>query len=252
MIADLIDDKLDIRLISRNVMAVYSTNNEYTDSFIRKLKHSNYIINKQIVSSDSFISYIKKTYNIYENVFRFVKRHKKINSDKFVEYLNFLDLNHLLWTHFYQLDKDTLSLVEIVLQLSTNKQVVIIDYIDELECRNKLYTLLFHVGLENRLIIVPFKNIDEAVNNSTCQCYIKSPDSVKIKSKFPNEYIEREFNTSHNYYTGLRPVVYKNNSTAIKPVSYKYSLYEILLIVLFSIKLLYITFNNWRTKINVN
>ena len=39
MIADLIDDKLDIRLISQNVMAVYSTNNEYKDSFIRKLKH---------------------------------------------------------------------------------------------------------------------------------------------------------------------------------------------------------------------
>lgn len=252
MIADIIDDKLDIRLISQNVMAVYSTNNEYTDAFLRKLKHSNYIINKQTVSSDSFISYIKKTYNIYENIFRFAKRHKQINYNKFVEYLNFLDLNHLLWTHFYQLDKDTLSLVEIVLQLSTNKQVVIIDYIDELECRKKLYTLLFHVGLENRLIIVPFKNIDEAVNNSTCQCYIKSLDSVKIQSRFPNEYIEKEFNTSHNYYTGLRPVVYRKTSDAIKPISYKYTLYEILLIILFSIKLLYITFNNWRTRVNVD
>lgn len=254
MIADIVDDTIDVRLITRNVMAVYSTNNEYTDSFIRKLKHSNYIVNKKKVSSDSFISYIKKTYNIYENIFRFVKRHKDINYSKFVEYLDFLDLSHLLWTHFYQLSSSNLSLVEIIIQLSTNKEVVIIDYIDNLECRKKLYTLLFHVGLEDRLIIVPFRNIDEACNNSTCQCYVKSLSSVKIQSKFPNEYIEKEFNITHNYYTGTRPVIYTKSDTAalVKPVSYKYTLYEILLIMLYSIKMLYIQFNNWRTKIHVN
>ena len=46
MIADLVDDKLKLRFITRNVMSVYSTNNEYTDDFIRKLKHSDYIIDK--------------------------------------------------------------------------------------------------------------------------------------------------------------------------------------------------------------
>lgn len=251
MIADLIDDKLDIRLITRNVMSVYSTNNEYTDSFIRKLKHSSYILNNtDKVSSNSIISYIVKDYNIYENIFRFVKRHKQFNYNKFVEYLSFIKMSHLLWIHFYQLDPDKLKLVELVLQLSTNKKMVITDYIDELDCRDKLYTLLFHVGLEDRLIIVPFKNIDEAVNNSTCQCYIKSLDSVKIQSRFPNEFIEKEFNVSHDYYTGLRPKVYEKNLALarIRPISYKYTFYEILLILLFSIRMMLIKFNNWRVQ----
>jgi hypothetical protein len=45
MIADLLDDNFHIRLITRNVMTVYSTNKEYTDKFITKLKNSTYIIN---------------------------------------------------------------------------------------------------------------------------------------------------------------------------------------------------------------
>lgn len=249
MIADLIDDKLNIRLITRNVMAVYSTNIEYTDSFVRKLKHSDYKVdNHSIKKSDSIISYIRKTYNIYENIFRFVKKHKQFNYNKFVEYLNFLDLNHLLWSHFYQLDEDTLKLVEIVLQLSTNKRIVITDYIDELKCKDKLYSLLFHVGLEDRLIIVPFKIIDEAINNSTCQCYVKSKDEVKIQSRFSDAYLNTEFSDIELHYKGLRPKIYTPDNNVISPISYKYTFYEILLIILFSIRLMLIRFNNWRMQ----
>lgn len=42
MIADLIHDKLKIRLITRNVMSVYSTNYKYTDEFLRTLKPVSY------------------------------------------------------------------------------------------------------------------------------------------------------------------------------------------------------------------
>ena len=252
MIADIIDNKLHVRLITRNVMSVYSTDNEYVSKFIRKLKHSKYIVNNdKMVNSDDIISYVKRTYNTQENIYRFIRHHSDIDANKFIEYLNFIDLHHLLWLHFYQLNKQNLSIVEILLQLSTNKPIVIIDYIDDLKCRDKLYTLLFHVGLENRLIIVPFSNVDEAVNNSTCQCYIKSEDNITICSKFPNEYIEKEFSTfPHIYYTGLKPLLYKRSSYIIKPASYKYTFTEIFLILLFSIKMLLIRFNNWRTKVN--
>ena len=249
MIADLIDDKLKLRFITRNVMSVYSTNSEYTDDFIRKLKHSNYIINKQSTSSDSFISYIKKDYNVYKNIYRFVKKHKQINTSKFIEYLNYFGLNHLLWVHFYQLGKDELSLVEILMQLSSDMPVIIIDYIDDLKYKDKLYSLLFHVGLEDRLVIVPFKNIADAVNNSTCQCYIKHLSAVKIQSDFSNDFINTEFNTSQEYYNGKRPNVYKKDNSAIVPASYRYSLYELLLILLFSIKMLFISLYNWKMRV---
>lgn len=252
MIADIIDNKLHIRLITRNIMSVYSTDSEYVGKFIRKLKHSKYIVNNdKTVNSDDIISYVKRTYNTHENIYRFVRRHSDIDTNKFIEYLNFIDLHHLLWLHFYQLSEQNLSIIEILLQLSTNKPIVIVDYIDGLKHKDKLYTLLFHVGLENRLIIVPFNDIDEAVNNSTCQCYIKSEDSVTVCSKFPNEYIEKEFNTSpHVYYTGLKPLLYRRSSYIIKPTSYTYTITEIVLIILFSLKMLLITFNNWRTKVN--
>ena len=246
MIADLIDDKLDVRLITRNVMSVYSTNSEYTDSFIRKLKHANYIIDDKKVKSDSFISYIKKDYNIYKNIFRFVNSNKHINTNKFIEYLNYFDLNHLLWVHFYQLSKDDQNLVEILMQLANDKPVVIIDYIDDTKYTDKLYSLLFHIGLEDRLIIVPHRNIKNAVNNSTCQCYVKRQDAVKIQSKFPDKFINEEFSTTYKYYTGHRPPVYMKDLNIIKPISYSYTLYEILLIMLFSIRMFYIAIYNWR------
>ena len=247
MIADLVDDKLKIRFITRNVMSVYSTNSEYTDAFIRKLKHSEYIINKQTQQSDSFISYTKKDYNIYKNILRYVKKCRHINTDKFIEYLNYFNLNHLLWMHFYQLSRDDRQLVDTLMLLSSNMQVIITDYIDDLKYRYKLYSLLFHVGLDDRLIIVPFKNITDAVNNSTCQCYVKNPCTVKIQSDFSNNFINTEFNTSLEYYNGLRPKIYKQCNSAIVP-TYKYSWCELLLIFLFSIKMIYISLYNLRAR----
>ena len=228
MIADLVDDKLKIRFITRNVMSVYSTNSEYTDAFIRKLKHSEYIINKQTHQSDSFISYTKKDYNIYKNILRYVKKCRHINTDKFIEYLNYFNLNHLLWMHFYQLSRDDRQLVDTLMLLSSNMQVIITDYIDDLKYRYKLYSLLFHVGLDDRLIIVPFK-------------------TVKIQSDFSNSFINTEFNTSLEYYNGLRPKIYKQCNSAIVP-TYKYSWCELLLIFLFSIKMIYISLYNWRAR----
>jgi hypothetical protein len=244
MIADLIDDKLKLRFITRNVMSVYSTRVEYIDAFIRKLKHSEYIIDKKATSSDSFISYNKKDYNIYKNIFRYVKKHNHINTDKFIEYLNYFNLSHLLWLHFYQLGYDDSLLVDTLMQLSSDKQVIITDYIDDIKYKDKLYSLLFHVGLENKLIIVPFKNIRDAVNNSTCQCYIKHPHAVKIQSEFSNNFINTEFNTSVEYYNGTRPFVYKHSDFIASPISYKYTFIELMSIWLFSIKMLYISLFN--------
>lgn len=247
MIADIIDDKLKLRFITRNVMSVYSTNSEYTDAFIRKLKHSEYIINNETQKSDSFISYIKKDYNIYKNILRYVKKCKYINTDKFIEYLNYFGLNHLLWMHFYQLSRDDKSLVDILMLLASDMPVIIIDYIDELKYRQKLYSLLFHVGLYDKLIIVPFRNIADAVNNSTCQCYVKNQRAVKIQSYFSNNFINTEFNTSLEYYNGLRPKIYRQCNSAIVP-TYRYSWCELLLIFLFSIKMIYISLYNWRAR----
>ena len=248
MIADLIDDQLDIRLITRNVMSVYSTDKEYTDAFIRKLKHSNYEVNDKLVRSDSIISYIKKDYNLYKNVFRFVKSNRHIDADKFAEYLNYFDAHHLLWLHFNQLNEDDLRLVEILMQLSSDKPFVITDYIDNSKYKEKLYPLLFHVGLEDRMIIIPHEDINSAVNNSTCQCYVKFPDTAKIQSKFSDQFINEEFKTSTHYYTGHRPPVYVKDLNIIKHASYRYTLYELILIFLFSIKMLYISFYNWRVQ----
>lgn len=245
MIADLIEST-DIRLITKNVMSVYSTNKEYTDSFIRYLKTHNYLVNNVPHIANDLIGYNKKTYNIYENIYRFAKRHTDINLNKFIEYLNFLDLGHILLMHFYQLDNDTLSLIESLLQLSTYKPIVIIDYIDNLKYKDKIYSLLFHIGLDDRLIIVPFTNIQDAVNNSTWQCYVKSPTQVKTLPRFSNEFLNHEFNTHTHYYTGNLPVIYHNPSYIYSIQSYKYTLYEIFLIFLFAIKLYIIKFNNWR------
>jgi hypothetical protein len=249
MIADLIDDKLKIRLITRNVMAVYSTNSEYTDNFIRRIKHSSYVVNKEKVASDSIISYIKKTYNIYENIYRYVKRHRDVSLEKFIDYISFLDLNHLLWTHFYQLSKNDLRLIELLIQLSSNRKIVVTDYIDDFKDSSKLYSLLFHVGLEDRLIIVPFKNITDAVNNSTCQCYVKNDTAAKIQQTFSNEFINTEFKTSLVYYSNKRPKIYSHNNALIAPTSYRYSLYELFAIILFFVKMLFISFYNWRMRV---
>jgi hypothetical protein len=251
MIADLVNDNLKIRLITRNVMAVYSVESEYTDAFIRTLKHSYYTIENKKVESTSFISFTVRNYNIYKNIFSYVKEIQDVDLIKFSEYLNFLDLNHLLWLHFYQLNDTQTRIVELLLQLASNRKVIITDYVDSLqEYSNKIYTLLFYVGLEDKLIIVPFTNISEAVNNSTCQCYVKSPTVAKIQSTFSSEFINSEFNSNIEYYNRSRPKVYRRNTNYLIPKSYKYSLFEIILIFLYSIKMLYITIYNWRTNVD--
>lgn len=246
MFADLIDDNLNIRLITRNVMSVYSTNSEYTDSFILKLKHSNYIINnKNKVKSNDLINYFKKNYNLYKNIFRFVKQSKDIDYNKFIEYLNFLDLNHLLWLHFSDLSADQLLIIETLFTLSTNKQIIILNYIDSLSCKNKLYTLIFHIGLSDKLVIIPFKNINDAVNNSTCQCYVKSPNKAKIQSRFSNVYLNSEFKNNIKYYTGNYPLTYhKISNYSLVPVNYNYSSYELLKIFIYFLKVLFLQFKS--------
>lgn len=245
MIADLIDDKLNIRLITRNVMAVYSSDSNYTDEFLLKLKHSNYSVNDSILESSSIISYIKKTYNQCKNIFRFVKFNKHIDENKFIEYVNYFDIQYILWLHFYQLDNDTLSIVELLMQLASDKPIIITSYIEE-KYYTKIFSLLFHVGLEDRLIIIPFSDIKVAANNSTCQCYVKDIDRISIQSRFPEAFIQEELHISDQLYDGTRPYLYQKSEVIIKPDSYKYSISEYFLIILFSIMMLFIRFNNWR------
>lgn len=251
MIADLVDDKLKVRLITHNVMSIYSTRADYMDTFLRKLKHSRYLINGEYKQSDNVIGYTKRNYNRYKNIFRFITKNKDINSEKFISYITYLDLNYLLWLSFYQLTVEQLLIIELLIQLAGNKRIIILDCIDSLFCKKKLYSLLFHIGLEDKLLIVPFTNISDAVNNSTCQCYVKSLSEVKIQSCFSNTYLNNELGTSIGYYTGVHPIKYKvgKKSDILAPISYKYSLYELLLIFLFSIKMLNTYFFNWRMRV---
>ena len=246
MIADLISDSIDVRLITKNVISVFSTDMHTTDTFIHKLKHSKYKINDKIIDTDSVISYLKKDYNIYENIFRFISRHPNLNCCKFEEYLNYLNLQQCLLMHFYQLSKEHLRIVENLMLLSSNKSIIILDYIDDLECKSKFYSLLFNIALDDKCIIVPFIDIADATNNSTCQCYVKSISQVKMLPRFSNEFLNHEFNTHLKYYTGIRPNVYHNEIMKYTLNSYRYSYYEVFLIILFAIKLIIIKFNNWR------
>lgn len=252
MIVDLISSNLNVRLISKNVISVFSTNSDFTDNFILKLKHSKYNVNGLVRSSDDIICYIKKTYNIYENILLHVQKSSHINSNKFIEYMNYIGIHHLLWLNFHSLEKDDLSAVEILMQLSSDKPIIVIDYIDDNKYKEKLYSLLFYVALLNKVILLPFRNIFDAVNFSTCQCYVKDDNSVKLMSRFPNVFLNEEFHTDSHYYKSTRPSVYVKPSSLYYPNSYKYSLYELFLILMFSVKLMIIKFNNWRLSYNVN
>ena len=249
MIADLIDSKYNLRFITRNVMSVYSTNSEYTDYIIRKLKHSNYTVNHKTVSSDDIIAYTRRSYNPYEIVYKYALRNKDIDVSKLIRYLSFVDLDYLLWCKFIHIDSSTKSLLESIFLLATNKQIVIIDYIDDFPFREKLYTLAFHVGLEDRLIIIPFRNIKDAVNNSTCQCYVKNTSAVKIQSDFSNSFLNSEFGTSLEYYNRKRPAIYRNNRALLVPTSIKYSFYDLWLIFLFNVKYFIISLYLWGSKL---
>ena len=72
MIADLIEynkHRSEIRLITKNVMSVYSIKQAYTDNLIHKLKHADYLVDNKIIKSSDIISYNDKKYNMYENVY---------------------------------------------------------------------------------------------------------------------------------------------------------------------------------------
>lgn len=248
MIADLIDDKLHVRLITRNVMSVYSTDSKYTDDFILKLKHSFYTINysdKQSYSN-TFIAYLIRDYNKYKNIFRYISKHYNIK--KFTEYLNFFDKNHLLWLHFADLSNDDLCLIECLILLLSDKQIIILDYFDDKPFASQMMSLLFKIGLEDKLIIYPCKDVNFGINNSTCQCFIQSADSVKIQSRFLDHYLSEQLN-SEIHYNSCHPTIYNSTDNYIIPQKYSYTLYEIILILMFSIKMIYIKFYNWRYEI---
>lgn len=248
MIADLIDDKLHIRLITRNVMSVYSTDSKYTDDFILKLKHSFYTINysdKQSYSN-TFIAYLVRDYNKYKNIFRYISKHYNIK--KFTEYLNFFDKNHLLWLHFSDLSDDDLCLIECLILLLSNKQIIILDYFDDRPFASQMISLLFKIGLEDKLIIYPCKDVNFGINNSTCQCFVQSADSVKIQTRFLDHYLSEQLN-SEIHYISYHPAIYNSTNNYIIPQKYSYTLYEIILIIMFSIKMICIKIFNWRYEI---
>lgn len=248
MIADLIDDKLHIRLITRNVMSVYSTDSKYTDDFILKLKHSFYTINysdKQSYSN-TFIAYLVRDYNKYKNIFRYISKYYNIK--KFTEYLNFFNKNHLLWLHFSDLSDDDLCLIECLILLLSNKQIIILDYFDDRPFASQMMSLLFKIGLEDKLIIYPCKDVNFGINNSTCQCFVQSADSVKIQTRFLDHYLSEQLN-SKIHYTSYHPAIYNSTNNYIIPQKYSYTLYEIILIIMFSIKMICIKIFNWRYEI---
>lgn len=247
MIADLIDTDYDVRLITRNVMSVFSSDDNFVSHLSYKVKHAKYLVNNdKVVKAESIVAFIKRDYNIKANIYRYVK--KRLNVQKFTEYLNFFDKNHLLWLHFSDLDSYDRLLVEILITLLQDKKIIFLDYFDDAPFAKDLISLLFDVGLEDKLIIYPCRDISFGISNSTCQCYVKSYSSAKIQSRFFEEYLTEELDTPDIRYEASRPAVYMKNDHYIVPISYNYSLYELLMIFLFSIRLLFIKAFNWSVK----
>lgn len=240
------DIDYDVRLITRNVMSVFSSNEDYVSHFAYKIKHTEYLVKDKCIKADSIVSFINRDYNINSNIFRYVK--KRFNIKKFTEYLNYFGKNHLLWLHFSDLEKEDKLLVEILIALLKNKPITVLDYFDDTSYASDMISLLFKIGLEDRLIIYPCRNVSFGISNSTCQCYVKSFDSAKIKPRFSEEYLSEELQISDVRYDSNRPIVYRKNDGHLIPISYKYSLYELLLIFLFSIKMLCIKVFNWSIK----
>lgn len=250
MIADLINDQYNVRLITKNVMSVYSTNTEYTDHLIRTLKHSDYIVNNCKINGNTIISYQTNTINKYKNVFRLIKS-LNVNHNKVFDYIAYFDICHILWMKVFQLTPAELKLLRLSLQLSEDKQIVITDYLDDLQIKSKVYSLLYHEGLNDKLIVIPFTDIHDALNCSTCQCYVKSYNRCKILPRFPSVFVNHEFKSDSLSYTNRTPDIYVNNNYPLIPLSYKYSTYDLLLICAYFIKILFIQYLNWRTNNNV-
>lgn len=249
MFADLLDQNYKIRLITNNVLAVFSTNDIPVLDFLNVILDSKFKINNNnIVNSESVISTYNTKYNKYENIFRYIVKQNKINKTKVIEYISFFNINYILWLSFDQINKFELQILNVILQLSTNKPIIITDYFDDNPFKYKLYSLLFNIGLEDRLVIVPFRNISDAVSNSTCQCYVKEINDARIQTKFPVEYLNYEFKSNLNYYKiSNTPCIYTNNELQLCPTNYKYTLYQLALIILYNIKLMLFTIFNWRT-----
>ena len=178
MIADLIDSQISMRLITTNVMSIFSTSTDFVDHLAYKVKHTSLLVNGKTVRSESVVSFIDRNYNINKNIFRYVS--KRFSITLFAEYLNFFNKAHLLWLHFSDLDKYDKLLVEILIALLRNKEITYLDYFDDAPFAHDLISLLFEIGLEDRLIIYPCRDVAFGINNSTCQCYVKSFDSVRI------------------------------------------------------------------------
>lgn len=247
MIADLIDTDYNIRFITRNVMSVFSSNSDYVAHFAYKIKYAKYIVdNESLVKSEDIVAYIDRDYNIKENIFRYIK--KRFNVNKFSEYLNFFGKNHLLWLHFSDLSNQDRLLVEILIAISKDKKITFLDHFDDAPFAKDLISLLFKIGLEDKLIIYPCVSISFGLSNSTCQCYVRDRNSAKVQSRFSEEYLAEELHTSDVRYDSNRPTVYRKNCNYLTPTSYKYSLYELLIIFLFSIKMLCIKIFNWSIK----
>jgi hypothetical protein len=248
MIADLINESLNIRLITQNVMSVYSTNKDHTDCFLNLLKRSSYKVNNSYIkSSTDLISYTIKDHNPYENIFKYISKQYNVNT--FTEYLEFFNKNHLLWLRFIDLSKSDLLLVEILISLLSDKKIIILDYFDDERFADRIVSLLYNIGLSDKLIIYPCKNVQFGINNSTCQCYVKNLNAIKIQSKFEEDFIRSELQDNSISYINVYPLVYHKHNSYLTPSSYKYSIYDLLLIFLYSIKMLYIKFYNWRIRI---
>lgn len=249
MFVDLLDRNYKIRLITKNVLSVFSTNDNAVSDFLTTLSNAKFKVNnKDIVDSCKLISNINYNYNKYENVFRYIVKQNKINKSKVIEYISFFNINYILWLSFDQVNKFELQILNVILQLSTDKPIIITDYFDDNPFKYKLYSLLFNIGLEDRLVIVPFRNISDAVSNSTCQCYVKEINDARIQTKFSVEYLNYEFKSALNYYKiSSTPCIYTNNELQLCPTNYKYTFYQLLLITFYNIKLMLLTIFNWRT-----
>lgn len=244
MIFDLIDDSIEIRLITRNVMSVFSASKENTDRILRKIKHGTYLCCGE--KEKNLVAYSRKDYNIYSNIFEYVSNKSKYNTDTFAEYLNYFNLNHLLWMRFVDLRDDERCLVEILIQILSDKPIVVLDYIEKFPYKDRLCSLIYQEGLKDRIIIIPYTDIAAAVNNSTCQCYVRDLNDIKVQSKFSNAYLNTEFNTTTEYYTGKVPMLYEGCLDYLLPSSYRYQLNELFLIFLYRLYYIWILFFNWR------
>lgn len=252
MIADLINDTYKVRLITKNVMSVFSSSKSDLDEFLTLLHSSNYIVNGLVKSADNILCYKLPNINKFECVYHILEKHTS-NLSKSIEYISYLGLNHILWIKWHHLSDSDLLAVSTVIRLMSERKIILIDCIESHQLRDKLYSIAYNIGIADKLVIIPYTSVFEAVNNSTCQCYFKHDFGAKIISKFSNEFLNKEFNTSVNYYHTSKPKVYCNTSAVLAPTSYKYSAYDLILIYLYSIKILFLNLiTHWRFINNVS